>query len=62
MCYIPTDTLVSVEETATQVTVLFEHTLELESLFELLTDERLDWTPTTPAARSCSPSVTTGRR
>ena len=36
------DTLVSVEETATQVTVLFEHALQLEGLLELLTDERLD--------------------
>jgi hypothetical protein len=36
------DTLVSVEETATQVQVLFEHALEIEGLIELLTDERLD--------------------
>jgi hypothetical protein len=36
------DTLVSVEETATQVQVLFEHALEREGLLELLTDERLD--------------------
>jgi putative transposase len=34
------DTLVSVEETATQVTVLFEHALAVEGLLELLTDER----------------------
>ena len=36
------DTLVSVEETATQVQVMFEHALEVEGLLELLTDERLD--------------------
>ncbi|WP_373146119.1 transposase [Mycobacterium marinum] len=36
------DTLVSVEETATQVQVIFEHALEVEGLLELLTDERLD--------------------
>jgi len=35
-------TLVSVEETATQVQVIFEHALEVEGLLELLTDERLD--------------------
>ena len=34
--------LVSVEETATQVQVMFEHALEVEGLLELLTDERLD--------------------
>jgi putative transposase len=42
------DTLVSVEETATQVQVLFEHALELEALLELLTDERLDLDPDDP--------------
>jgi putative transposase len=42
------DTLVSVEETATQVTVLFEHALGLEGLLELLTDERLDLDPDDP--------------
>lgn len=36
------DTLVSVEETSTQVQVIFEHALEVEGLLELLTDERLD--------------------
>jgi len=36
------DTLVSVEETATQVQVIFEHALEDQGLLELLTDERLD--------------------
>jgi transposase InsO family protein len=36
------DTLVSVEETATQVQVIFEHAIEVEGLLELLTDERLD--------------------
>jgi putative transposase len=35
-------TLVSIEETATQVQVLFDHALEIEGLVELLTDERLD--------------------
>ena len=38
------DTLVSVEETATQVTVIFEHALQIEGLLELLTDERRDHT------------------
>ena len=42
------DTLVSVEETATQVQVIFEHALELEGLLELLTDERLDLDPDDP--------------
>lgn len=42
------DTLVSVEETATQVTVIFEHALEAEGLLELLTDERLDLDPDDP--------------
>jgi len=36
------DTLVSVEETASQVVVIFERALEAEGLLELLTDERLD--------------------
>ena len=36
------DTLVSVEETVTQVVVIFERALEAEGLLELLTDERLD--------------------
>ena len=43
------DTLVSAEETATQVQVLFEHALELEGLLELLTDERLDLAVDDPA-------------
>ena len=42
------DTLVSVEETATQVTVIFEHALQIEGLLELLTDERLDLEPDDP--------------
>ncbi len=42
------DTLVSVEETATQVQVIFEHALEVEGLLELLTDERLDLDPDDP--------------
>src|SRR4051812_20932792 len=36
------DTLVSGEETASQVVVIFEHALEREGLVDLLTDERLD--------------------
>jgi putative transposase len=36
------DTLVSCEESASQVVVIFEHALEAEGLIELLTDERLD--------------------
>ena len=43
------DTLVSVEETATQVQVIFEHALELEDLLDLLTDERLDLAVDDPA-------------
>ncbi len=43
------DTLVSVEETATQVRVIFDHALELEGLLDLLTDERLDLEPDDPA-------------
>ncbi len=36
------DTLVSSEESASQVVVIFEHALEAEGLVELLTDERLN--------------------
>ncbi len=36
------DTLVSIEETASQVHVLFDQALEAEGLLELLTDERLE--------------------
>ncbi len=36
------NTLVSTEETSTQVRVAFEHALEVEGLLDLLTDERLD--------------------
>ncbi len=36
------NTLVSTEETSTQVRVVFEHALEAEGLLELLTDERLE--------------------
>jgi hypothetical protein len=36
------DTLVSIEETSTQVRVIFERALEIEGLLDLLTDERLD--------------------
>jgi putative transposase len=43
------DTLVSVEETSTQVTVIFERALETEGLLELLTDERLDLPVDDPA-------------
>jgi len=42
------DTLISVEETASQVTVIFEHALEVEGLLELLTDERLALDPDDP--------------
>lgn len=42
------DTLVSVEETATQVKVIFEAALDAEGLLELLTDERLDLDPNDP--------------
>ena len=45
-----------------QVTVIFEHALQIEGLLELLTDERLDLEPDDRADRSCSPSATTGRR
>ena len=43
------DTLVTVEESATQVQVIFEHALEIEGLLELLTDERLDLAVDDPA-------------
>jgi transposase InsO family protein len=43
------DTLVSVEETSTQVTVIFERALETEGLLDLLTDERLDLPTDDPA-------------
>ncbi|MBA3801210.1 MAG: transposase [Geodermatophilaceae bacterium] len=43
------DTLVSVEETSTQVTVIFERALENEGLLELLSDERLDLAVDDPA-------------
>lgn len=43
------DTLVSSEETATQVVVIFERALEAEGLLELLTDERLDLAVDDPA-------------
>ena len=43
------DTLVSVEETSTQVTVIFERALADEGLLELLTDERLDLAVDDPA-------------
>jgi putative transposase len=36
------DTLVSIEESSTQVVVIFERALETEGLLDLLTDERLD--------------------
>lgn len=42
-------TLVSVEESATQVKVIFEHALETEGLLELLTDQRLDLAVDDPA-------------
>lgn len=43
------DTLVSIEETSTQVAVIFEHALETEGLLDLLTDERLDLAVDDPA-------------
>jgi transposase InsO family protein len=43
------DTLVSIEETSTQVAVIFEHALELEGLAELVTPERLDLAGDDPA-------------
>jgi transposase InsO family protein len=42
------DTLVSIEETATQVRVIFEHALDIEGLLDLLTDERLELDPDDP--------------
>ncbi|MGH8938339.1 MAG: integrase core domain-containing protein, partial [Actinomycetes bacterium] len=42
-------TLVSVEESATQVQVIFEHALEIEGLLDLLTDDRLDLAVDDPA-------------
>lgn len=43
------DTLVSPEETSTQVVVIFERALEAEGLLELLTDARLDLAVDDPA-------------
>jgi transposase InsO family protein len=43
------DTLVCIEESATQVKVIFEHALEIEGLLELLTDQRLDLAVDDPA-------------
>ena len=43
------DTLVSVEESATQVKVIFESALEAEGLLDLLTDQRLDLDVDDPA-------------
>lgn len=43
------DTLISIEETSTQVQVLFEHALEVEGLIELVTPERLELEPDDPA-------------
>lgn len=43
------DTLVSIEETSTQVQVLFEHALDVEGLIELITPERLDLAADDPA-------------
>ena len=43
------DTFVTVEESATQVQVIFEHALEIEGLLGLLTDERLDLAVDDPA-------------
>jgi putative transposase len=43
------DTLMSVEETSTQVRVIFERALETEGLLDLLTDQRLDLAVDDPA-------------
>lgn len=43
------DTLISLEETSTQVKVLFEHALTVEGLIELVTPERLDLAADDPA-------------
>ncbi len=43
------DTVVSAEESSTQVKVLFEHALEVEGLIELITPERLELTADDPA-------------
>lgn len=43
------DTLVSAEESSSQVVVLFEHALEAEGLLDLLTPERLELAPDDPA-------------
>jgi putative transposase len=43
------DTLVSIEETSTQVRVIFERALEDQGLLDLLTDERLDLDVEDPA-------------
>ncbi|MFT3855238.1 MAG: hypothetical protein QM733_21260 [Ilumatobacteraceae bacterium] len=43
------DTLVSIEETSTQVQVICEHAVETEGLLDLLTDARLDLDVDDPA-------------
>jgi putative transposase len=43
------DTLVSIEETSTQVAVLFEHALDIEGLVDLVTPERLELALDDPA-------------
>ena len=51
------DTLVSIEETSTQVQVLFDHALIVEGLTELITPERLELAandPTRPILLACS--------
>lgn len=55
-------TLVSTEETSTQVRVVFDTALVDQGLDTLLTDDRLDLDPTTRPGRSCSPCPTTGHR
>lgn len=43
------DTLISIEETSTQVTIIFDHAIEIEGLLDLLTDERLELAADDPA-------------
>ena len=52
-------TVVSSEESCTQVRVVFDDALAVEGLIDLLTDERLDLPSTTPGGRSCSRCQTT---
>ena len=57
------DTLVSTEETSTQVRVIFDRALAAEGLTELITAERVErFSNKTQPSRSCWPAQTTAPR